>query len=172
MGYGTDGGEEVVDEVQGRRCCGWGGGDDGCGGANKAGCVGHCTDDDGRHSFMILVSLARRREAIGFRGGLGGAQDCFDLGDRHACEDADEELASESICDGGVTEARLQISRLAAEENGVGGLHGADILALKDRDGDWVGEFCELFLQPLYRFGGAHAGDVAGGLGQLFAFGR
>lgn len=166
MGYGTDGGEEVVDEVQGRRCGGWGGGDDGCGGANKAGCVGHCTDDDRRHRFLVLVFLARRCEAIDaidFRGGLGGVQDCFDLRDRHACEDADEELASESFRDSGITEARLQISRLAAEENGIGGLNGADVLALEDRDGDWVGEFCELLLQPLHGFGGTHAGDVVGG---------
>ena len=68
--------------------------------------------------------------------------------DRHACEDTDEELASESFRDSGDPEARVQILRLAAEENGIGGLDGADVLALKDRDGDGMGEFRQLFLQP------------------------
>ena len=109
VGYGTDGGEEVVDEVQGRRCGAWGGGDDGCGGANKAGCVGHCTDDDRRHGILILICLAIRCGATDFQGGLGGDYDRFDLRDRHACEDADKQLASESFRDSGDTEARLQI---------------------------------------------------------------
>lgn len=105
----ANGGEEVVDEAQGGRCGGWGGGDDGCGGADKAGCVGHCTDDD-----LIWVCPACRCAAVDFQGGLGGAQDCFNLRDRHACEDADDELAVDSFLDSGDTEARLQILRLAA----------------------------------------------------------
>ena len=164
VGYCANGGEEVVDKVQGGRCGGRGGGDDGCGGADKAGCVGHCTDDD-----LIWVCPAF---GCGFQGGLGEAQDRFNLRDRHACEDADEELAGHSFLDSGDTEARLQISRLAAKENSVRGLNGADILALKDRDGDWMGELCELFLQPLHGLCGTHAGDVVGGFTQLFAFGR
>ena len=67
--------------------------------------------------------------------------------DRDTCEDTDEELASESFRDSGDPEARIQILRLAAEENGIGGLDGADVLALKDRDRDGMGEFRQLFLQ-------------------------
>ena len=48
MGYGTDGGEEVLNEVEGRGRGGWRGGDDGGGGTNKASRVRHCTDDDRR----------------------------------------------------------------------------------------------------------------------------
>ena len=170
VGYGADGCEEVVDEAEDGGCGGWGGGDDGCGGADEAGGVGHRADDDGRRcGFPISVFLARERGAVGF----GGAQDCFDLRDRDAGEDADEELASEGFLYGGDPEARVQILRLAAEENGVGGLDGADVLALKDGDWDWVGEPCQLFLQPLHGFGATHAGDVVGGFAaQLFAFGR
>ena len=87
----------------------------------------------------MLDFLATRCGAIDFQGEPGGVEDRFDLRDRHSCEDADQKLASESFSYCGATEARFQILRLAAEKDRVGGLNGAEILALKNRDGDWVG---------------------------------
>lgn len=83
----------------------------------------------------------------------------MDLGDGHSGENANEELAPEGFHDCRATKTRFKVLRLATEENGVGGLDRADILALEDCDWDWVGQFREPFLQSSYGLRGTDAGD-------------
>ena len=69
--------------------------------------------------------------AVGLCSGSGFApgEHLFDLRDRHASQDADQQLPPQSSFHTRSTQTRVQILRLAAQEDGVCSLHCTNIVA-------------------------------------------